>query len=71
MDTETTPPIPAAYTVKVFRTAVVPMGNAQFYAEVRAGRIEIVKRGRRTYVPADQGPKYIALLKAAAKGEAA
>jgi hypothetical protein len=52
------------FTVKEWRTDVIPMGHAQFYEEVRQGRIAIVKRGRRTYVPADQGPRYMALLKA-------
>jgi hypothetical protein len=52
----------AAYTVEEFITRVVPMSRAAFYQEVRAGRIRIVKRGHRTYVPADEGRNFIALL---------
>ena len=56
--------IRAAFTVEEFRTLVVPMGRAQFYDEVKRGRIEILKDDGRTLVPADQGPKFIALLRA-------
>jgi hypothetical protein len=57
-------PVPAAHTVKVFRTYVVPMGHKQFYEEVARGRIRIVKDGARTLVPAGEGPRFIALLEA-------
>jgi len=52
----------AAYTVAEFITNVVPMARAVFYEEVRAGRIRVKKRGHRTYVPASEGPRYIASL---------
>jgi hypothetical protein len=57
----------AAFTVEEFRTRVVPMGRAQFYEDVKNGRIRIVKRGHRTYVPADEGPRYVAQLAIAAE----
>jgi hypothetical protein len=56
----------AAFTVEEFRTRVVPMGRAQFYQDVKNGRIRIVKRGHRTYVPAGEGPRLVAQLAAEA-----
>lgn len=52
----------AAFTVNEFISGVVPMSRGFFYQEVKAGRIRVVKRGSRTYVPVDEGRRYIASL---------
>jgi len=52
----------AGYTVAEFITLVVPMSRGFFYQEVAAGKIRILKNGRRTIVPAAEGPRYVAAL---------
>ena len=55
-----------AYTVLEFRTRVIPMGHAQFYEDVKAGKLKTFKRGRRRYVPASERQDYPARLMAEA-----
>jgi hypothetical protein len=52
----------AAYTVKEFIRDVIPMARAVFYSEVKAGRLRTVTLGRRRYVPAEEGRRFIAQL---------
>ena len=51
------------YTVEETLRDELPLGRSKFYDEVRAGRIEVVKIGRRTYVPADALDDYVTLLR--------
>jgi len=55
-----------AYTVLEFRTRVIPMGHAQFYEDVKAGKIKTFTRGRRRYVLASERTDYPARMMAAA-----
>ena len=51
------------YTVEETLRDELPLGHSKFYEEVRAGRIGVVKIGRRTYVPAEALEDYVALLR--------
>lgn len=55
---------PAAMSIAAF-CAAVGIGKTHAYAEVKAGRIVIIKSGRRTLVRADEPQRYLARLEAA------
>jgi excisionase family DNA binding protein len=55
-----------AYTVNEFCSAAA-IGRTTFYSEVAAGRIRILKCGRRTLVPATESQAWLSRL----AGEAA
>ena len=59
------------YTVEELLRDELPLGRSKFYEEVRAGRIEVVKIGRRTYIPAEAIEDYVALLRREAGPDAA
>ena len=54
-------PHPGAFTVGGF-LGKIPIGRTKFYAEVAAGRIHILKAGRRTLVPYGEVQTYLQLL---------
>jgi predicted DNA-binding transcriptional regulator AlpA len=54
--------MPLLYTVPEV-LAMLRMSRTQFYAQVNAGRLRIVKQGAATRVAADDIAAYVALLK--------
>lgn len=54
---------PLLYTVSEVLT-MLRMGRTQFYAQVNAGRLRIVKQGGSTRVAADDLAAYVNLLRA-------
>ena len=51
----------AAYTVNEF-CAAHGIGRTTFYAELKAGRINVVKCGRRTLVPTSENDAWLGRL---------
>ena len=49
---------PGAFTVGGF-LGRIPIGRTKFYAEVAAGRIHVLKAGRRTLVPTSEVQAYL------------
>ena len=47
------------------------IGRAHGYKEIKAGRLQIIKNGRRTLIPAHAIDEYIALLEKETEGRAA
>lgn len=47
--------------------AALGIGKTHAYAEIKAGRIDIIKSGRRTLVRADEPQRYLARLVEAGK----
>lgn len=54
-------PTPIAYSVKE-SLPIFNIGLTKFYAEVKAGRIKVVKAGGKTLVPADEPANWLARL---------
>ncbi len=48
-----------------------PIGRTKFYQEIAAGRIRVMKVGRRTLITKEAAAKWQALCEQAATGEAA
>lgn len=50
---------PLLHTVESVLNSRIPIGRTTFYAEVKAGRIQVVKIGRRTYVRESECQRYV------------
>jgi len=50
-----------SFTVNEFLT-IHPIGRTKFYAEVKAGRIKVVKVGKKTLIPATEPAAWLARL---------
>jgi excisionase family DNA binding protein len=61
---------PAAYTVKQF-CATYGVGRTFTYAEVKAGRLRLVKAGNRTLIGAAEAQRWFDSLPAARQSQAA
>jgi len=60
--------MPLLYTVSETLT-MLRMSRTQFYAQVNAGRLRIVKQGAATRVTADDLAAYVALLRQEAEAD--
>lgn len=47
------------------------MRTTKCYAEIAAGRLQVIRNGRRTFVKASELQRYINALEAASQGQAA